>query len=78
MIQGFHGRLGDLGAIDYLLLSTMGVPEGDLVVVPITIAGQVVGVIALATEREAPLDSADSITAAAGAALARLMRDAAR
>lgn len=68
----------DLGAVDYVLLSTLAVPDGDLVVVPISTGGVVVGVIALATEREAPLDSADSITAAAGAAFARLMRDNAR
>jgi hypothetical protein len=68
----------DLGPIDYLLISALGVPEGDLVVAPISISNQVIGVIALAMEREAPIDSADSITAAAGAAFARLIRDADR
>lgn len=68
----------DLGAIDCLLLSTLAVPHGDLAVVPISISDNVIGVIAFATAHAAPSPAADSITAAAGAAFARLMRDASR
>ncbi len=68
----------DVGPIDFLLLETMGMEHGDLVVVPITVADQVVCVIAMATEPDSSVSSSDSIAAAAGAALARLMRDASR
>ncbi|HEY0991064.1 MAG TPA: hypothetical protein VGD80_28625 [Kofleriaceae bacterium] len=68
----------ELEAIDRLLLASLGRQGGDLVVVPISIADQVMCVIAIATAENAPLASAEPIAAAAGAAFARLMRDASR
>ena len=68
----------DLDRIDRLLLGSLGRREGDLVVVPISIADQVMCVIAIATSVDAPIASAEPIAAAAGAAFARLMRDASR
>ena len=66
----------ELDAIDRLLLASLGRTAGDLVVVPISIADQVLCVIAIATAEGAPIASAEPIAAAAGAAFARLMRDA--
>jgi len=71
-------QCGELDAIDRLLLASLGRQTGDLVVVPISIAEQVMCVIAIATADNAPLSSAEPIAAAAGAAFARLMRDASR
>jgi hypothetical protein len=68
----------ELDAIDRLLLASLGRTAGDLVVVPISIADQVMCVIAIATVEGAPIASAEPIAAAAGAAFARLMRDASR
>jgi hypothetical protein len=68
----------ELAAIDRLLLASLGRHSGDLVIVPISIADQVMCVIAIATGENAPLSSAEPIAAAAGAAFARLMRDASR
>ena len=69
---------GELAAIDRLLLTSLGRDAGDLVVVPIAIAEQVMCVIAIATAQSAPIACAEPIAAAAGAAFARLMRDASR
>lgn len=69
---------GDLGAIDQLLLVSLGASSGDLVIVPVTIAGQVMCVIAMATQADATASTAESIAAAAGAAFARMMRNASR
>jgi hypothetical protein len=68
----------ELDALDRLLLASLGKQTGDLVVVPISIADQVMCVIAIATAENAALTSAEPIAAAAGAAFARLMRDASR
>jgi hypothetical protein len=68
----------ELAAIDRLLLASLGRQGGDLVIVPISIADQVMCVIAIATAENAPLPAAEPIAAAAGAAFARLMRDASR
>jgi hypothetical protein len=72
-----RARMTDLGPLDKLLVSSLGA-EGDLVVVPIAISSQVLCVIAMVTEPEAQPGTAESIAAAAGAAFARLMRDASR
>jgi len=69
---------GELDTIDRLLLASLGQHAGDLVVVPISIADKVMCVIAIATAENAPVESAEPIAAAAGAAFARLMRDASR
>jgi Type II secretion system (T2SS), protein E, N-terminal domain len=68
----------ELDRIDRLLLGSLGGHDGDLVVVPISVADQVLCVIAIATGLDAPIASAEPIAAAAGAAFARLMRDASR
>jgi hypothetical protein len=69
---------GDLGPIDQLVLVSLGAQRGDLVIVPIAISGSVMCLLALATEQEAEASTAESIAAAAGAAFARLMRNASR
>jgi hypothetical protein len=69
---------GELAPIDRLLLAALGRTGGDLVVVPVSIGDQVLCVIAVATAESAPIACAEPIAAAAGAAFARLMRDASR
>jgi hypothetical protein len=72
---------GDLGQIDRLLLEALGHPggdTGDLVIVPIAIAGQVVCLIATTTAPDAPVAAVEAVAAAAGAAFARLMSSAGR
>ena len=68
----------DLAPIDRLLLEAFGRTSGDLVVVPVVIAGQVTCMIAIATAPDAPVAAVEAVAAAAGAAFARLMRDASR
>ena len=68
----------ELDTIDRLLLASLGHHTGDLAVVPISIADRVMCVIAIAAAEGASLASAEPIAAAAGAAFARLIRDASR
>jgi hypothetical protein len=68
----------DLDALDLLLFRALGGSEGDLVIVPVPIAGQVMCVIALATASDAAVPEVETVAAAAGAAFARLMRAAGR
>ncbi|HEY0194465.1 MAG TPA: hypothetical protein VGC42_25305 [Kofleriaceae bacterium] len=68
----------DLAPIDRLLLDSLGQDAGDLVVVPIAIADQVLCVIALAAAEAGELPGAEAAAQAAAAAFARLMRDASR
>lgn len=68
----------DLGAIDVLLLRALGKMDGDLVVVPIPIAGKVMCLIAVVTEQGAEIAPIEAVASAAGAAFARLIRDASR
>ena len=68
----------DLGPIDQLLMVSLAQKTGDLVIVPISIAKQVMCVIAIVTDVDAPIATAESVAAGAGAAFARLMRDASR
>jgi len=68
----------ELGPIDQLLLVSLGQQSGELVVVPVSIAGTVMCAIAMVTVKDAPTASAESIAAAAGAAFARLIRHASR
>jgi hypothetical protein len=53
-------------------------PDLDLGIAPVTIAGKVMCMIAFVATKDTPTSTADSIAAAAGAAFARLMRDASR
>lgn len=69
--------ISDLGPLDQLLMASFGA-NGELVVVPVAIGGQVMCLIAMVTEPDAPTGTAESIAAAAGAAFQRLMRDASR
>ncbi|HEY4240180.1 MAG TPA: hypothetical protein VGM88_10205 [Kofleriaceae bacterium] len=68
----------DLSPIDRLLLTSLGRMDGDLVVAPVAIGEQVLCMIALAVVPDEPTGAAETIAAAAGAAFARLMRDASR
>jgi hypothetical protein len=68
----------DLGQIDRLLLDALGHDSGDLVVVPIAIAGQVVCMIATATAPDAPVAAVEAVAAATGAAFSRLLQAAGR
>jgi len=68
----------ELEQIDRLVMAWLGQHAGDLVVVPISIADQVMCVIAIAGTAGEPVACAEPIAAAAGAAFARLIRDASR
>jgi hypothetical protein len=68
----------ELAPIDQLILVSLGATSGDLVIVPVSISNQVMCVIALATQHGAQTGTAESVAAAAGAAFARLMRNASR
>jgi hypothetical protein len=76
--QTLRGSTGELGPIDQLLMVSLGATSGDLLVVPVSIGGQVMCVIAMATRPGAPATIGDAIGAATGAAFARLMRNASR
>jgi hypothetical protein len=67
-----------LGAIDLLLLRALGKQDGDLVIVPVPIAGKVMCVLATALEDGAPAHVIESVATAASVAFARLVRDASR
>jgi Type II secretion system (T2SS), protein E, N-terminal domain len=69
---------GELGVIDRLLLDSLEVKTGDLVIVPVSISGVVMCVIALATDPDAPVTATEAIASAAGTAFGRLMRNASR
>ncbi|MBA3502358.1 MAG: hypothetical protein M4D80_06435 [Myxococcota bacterium] len=73
-----RARSSDLCPIDQLLLVSLGHESGELVVVPVSIASQVMCVIALAAQHDSSTATAESVAAAAGAAFARLMRNASR
>lgn len=68
----------ELDDLDRKLLTALGVLEGDLVVVPITIAGQVMCLLAGVLPADAGIDVLEAVAAAAAAGFARLMRDASR
>jgi hypothetical protein len=76
--QSLRSPATDLTPVDQLLLVSLAGQAGDLVVVPVTIGGQVMCLIAMVTARDEQITSTESIAAAAGAAFARLMRDASR
>jgi len=67
----------ELSEIDTLLLGSLG-DTAELAVVPISISTQVMCVIAMALTDGTAIATAESVAAAAGAAFARLMRDASR
>ena len=67
-----------LGAVDLLLLLALGGGDGELVIVPVPIAGQVMCLLATATEPGAEVAELESVAAAAGVAFSRMIRDASR
>lgn len=67
-----------LSAIDLLLLRALGRMDGDLVVVPIPIAGKVMCLIAAVTEPGGEIGPIEATAAAGATAFARLIRDASR
>jgi hypothetical protein len=71
-----HAAAGDLTEPDYLLLTALDPEEGDLIIAPITADGGVVALLVAAVTPGTSADRLGSITEAAGAALARLMREA--
>ena len=76
--QTCRSPASDLGPIDQLLLVSLGAQSGELVIVPISIGNVVTCVIAMAAPTGCQTGTAESIAAAAGAAFARLMRNASR
>ena len=74
------GRCGndDLGPIDSLLMRELGGFDSDLVVAPILIGSRVMCLVAASTQPGTDTSSVDAIATAAGAAFARLIRDASR
>jgi hypothetical protein len=73
-----RAQAGDLGSLDLLLRRSLGDAGGELAIVPISISGQVMCAIALIVQAGSPIEPAESLAAAAGAAFARLMRAASR
>ncbi len=73
-----RGESGNLGALDYLLLASLGARFGDLVVQPVKVGDHVIAMFGVAKGSGAPIDGLDLIAEATGAAFARLMRDVSR
>jgi len=73
-----RGNADDLGAIDLLLLRSLGKHEGDLVIVPVAIKRRVVALIAAALSGDAGTGVIETVAQAASVAFGRLMRDASR
>jgi hypothetical protein len=74
------GRCGadDLGPIDLLLMRELGGFDGELVVAPVMIGSRVMCLVAAAMQKGADTGAVDAVATAAGAAFARLIRDASR
>jgi hypothetical protein len=75
-----RGKTNDLSAIDARLVSELepAAVGAELVVVPISIAGKVMCLLAVVMQPDATIASVETIATAAGTAFARLMRDAGR
>jgi hypothetical protein len=73
-----RGESGNLNALDYLLLASLGARFGDLYVAPIVVNEHVIAMFAVAKSSTAKLDGLAEVAEATGAAFARLMRDASR
>ena len=69
---------GELRPIDQALLCALGREDGDLVVVPVPIAGTVMCMIATGVDEGAACGVIDTIATAASTAFGRLLRDASR
>jgi hypothetical protein len=68
----------ELSPIDQLLLVSLGQARGELAVVPVSIGGSVMCVLAMVSASDSAIMTAESIAAATGAAFSRMIRDAAR
>jgi hypothetical protein len=73
-----RAAMANLHPIDEALMRSLGDARGDLAVIPIAVADNVLALIAITTEPDAPLIAAEAVAAAASAAFARLIRDATR
>jgi hypothetical protein len=73
-----RGESGNLNALDYLLLASLGARFGDLYVTPIIVSGHVIAMFGVAKASGAQLDGLVEIAEATGAAFARLMIDASK
>jgi hypothetical protein len=73
-----RGESGNLNALDYLLLASLGARFGDLYLAPIIVSGHVIAMFAIAKASNANVDEIAQIAEATGAAFARLMRDASK
>jgi hypothetical protein len=73
-----RGKGNALSKIDHKLLAALDVPNGELAVVPVALAGRVLCVIAVVTASDAPIPNVETIATSASTAFARLMRDAGR
>jgi hypothetical protein len=68
----------ELVAVDAKLASALGATTGELVVVPIPIAGQVMCLVAAVMHAGGSIDPLTAVAGAASTAFARLIRDASR
>ena len=73
-----RGESGNLNALDYLLLASLGSRFGDLVVAPINVGEHIIAMFAVAKPSGVRLVGLEDIADAAGAGFARLMRDASK
>ncbi len=73
-----RGESGNLNALDYLLLASLGSRFGDLVVSPINVGENIIAMFAVAKPSGVRLDGLEDIAEATGAGFARLMRDASK
>jgi len=76
--QTHRKACGDLRPIDQALLRALGREDGDLVVVPVPIGGNVMCMIATAVDVGAACGIVETIATAASTAFGRLLRDASR
>ncbi len=72
--QPVRAAASDLPPLDQLLLVSLGGHAGELAVVPVLVAGQVMCVIAMGVEIGSPIAAAEAVAGAIGAAFARLIR----
>jgi len=73
-----RGESGNLNALDYLLLASLGSRFGDLVVAPIKVGEHIIAMFVVAKPSGVRLDGLAELAEATGAGFARLMRDAAK
>lgn len=77
-VQTRRAQPSQQSSIDKKLLAALDCPDSELAAIPIAVSGSSLGVLAVAIEADAAIPNVDTIATAAGTALARLMRDAAR